>query len=687
MFVVSVRERGKEEHKFTFRKTKISIGRLRANDIILPKRNVSKKHAELEVAADNSVLLLDMGSTNGSFINGKRIVDRATVTPEDKLFIGDYLIVVEVVPDRSAIDGTAVIPQGSPAEKAVLEAPGQKEVDLDADLLEAEMRRLGLHGQDGSASATVVVGVRGATRESSVEKDGAVVEEISLLEGTSDLPEVELVEPSASDVQDVPERATLRVQTPARAPASEDDLLDIPLMEEEVLGGAAADAPAEQVPFDMSSTQVQEAVRFDRPAPTPAPVPAAPRPAPAAPLPAAPIPDAARVAPAATYPSASTVEGLTAAPRSSTQQVRFLVPAEGAAQTVADALNAAWLRIEQGFEAYLARSGSAFVEARALEAVSRVVQEALAGVAQGPAAASVAAQALSEITGLGPVGPLLENAKVGEVFVASSGRVTAYDWRGNVVTTTASFSCPVSVQRMAERLARQAGQEAGTFCSFRMPDGTVARLLGSPLIAAGACMRFVRPFRTDLTLGKLKDTGLATDDQAGRMRTAVLSGRSLLLLGRETETLSIVTAAAAAAIQEDRKVLAAGDRFAGLAADRRFVLLDTAAVNETTLMSACAALDCHWIVLDLASPAGVQAALKAAAQSQVPFILSVRTQAPASFPMVVQAFGGQAATDWLSVASPLVVTTRRGDDGTGRVDAVLAVATQPDGKLKLVPAP
>lgn len=104
MFVVSVRERGKEEHRFTFRKDQITIGRLRANDVILPKRNISKRHALLSADEKGEVILTDHGSTNGSFINGSRVQGTTVVGPDDKLFMGDYILQVRIEEDRSAIE-------------------------------------------------------------------------------------------------------------------------------------------------------------------------------------------------------------------------------------------------------------------------------------------------------------------------------------------------------------------------------------------------------------------------------------------------------------------------------------------------------------------------------------------------------------------------------------------------------
>ncbi|NWJ41799.1 MAG: GGDEF domain-containing protein [Geothrix sp.] len=52
----------------------LSIGRAPENGLCLPEPEVSRRHARLNIAADlETVELRDLGSTNGVFINGKRV--------------------------------------------------------------------------------------------------------------------------------------------------------------------------------------------------------------------------------------------------------------------------------------------------------------------------------------------------------------------------------------------------------------------------------------------------------------------------------------------------------------------------------------------------------------------------------------------------------------------------------------
>jgi len=135
MFVVSVRERGKEEHRFTFRKDHVTIGRLRANDVILPKRNISKRHAQLSLTQGGQVTLQDFGSTNGCYVNGTRVEGTVPVGPEDKLFMGDYILQVQIEEDRSVLDDVPPAPRPS---HAPVVAPMPETMELDDPTLRLE---------------------------------------------------------------------------------------------------------------------------------------------------------------------------------------------------------------------------------------------------------------------------------------------------------------------------------------------------------------------------------------------------------------------------------------------------------------------------------------------------------------------------------------------------------------------
>jgi hypothetical protein len=71
----------------------ISIGRLSACDITISDPNVSRRHAEIRPEGDGYVLV-DLGSTNGSRLNGVRIA-RESLVDGDELGFGGVTLVFE----------------------------------------------------------------------------------------------------------------------------------------------------------------------------------------------------------------------------------------------------------------------------------------------------------------------------------------------------------------------------------------------------------------------------------------------------------------------------------------------------------------------------------------------------------------------------------------------------------------
>jgi len=72
----------------------IVIGRLPECGVVLGDTNVSRRHAQVALDA-GEVVVTDLGSTNGTFVNGRRVT-RATIRPGDELSIGTSRLRVEV---------------------------------------------------------------------------------------------------------------------------------------------------------------------------------------------------------------------------------------------------------------------------------------------------------------------------------------------------------------------------------------------------------------------------------------------------------------------------------------------------------------------------------------------------------------------------------------------------------------
>jgi pSer/pThr/pTyr-binding forkhead associated (FHA) protein len=87
--------------------SRLAIGRSTTSDIIISDPSVSKVHAELYIDG-NSVSVRDLGSTNGTYVNGNRIGNIHSLGQFDILKVGNAL-----VPWRNYINSTPSYPSAT----------------------------------------------------------------------------------------------------------------------------------------------------------------------------------------------------------------------------------------------------------------------------------------------------------------------------------------------------------------------------------------------------------------------------------------------------------------------------------------------------------------------------------------------------------------------------------------------
>jgi pSer/pThr/pTyr-binding forkhead associated (FHA) protein len=85
----------------------IIIGRSSDLDMVLVEDMVSRRHAKIS-SSDQDVFIQDLGSTNGTFVNGEKIAGRARLSEGDRILLGTSIIrVVNVENSGSANDSEA----------------------------------------------------------------------------------------------------------------------------------------------------------------------------------------------------------------------------------------------------------------------------------------------------------------------------------------------------------------------------------------------------------------------------------------------------------------------------------------------------------------------------------------------------------------------------------------------------
>ncbi len=78
--------------------TRITVGRTHDNALIIENSSVSSVHAAFTSSTNGTVYLSDLGSSNGTFVNGVQIVmgEKTIVKSGDRLRLGDIEVTLEI---------------------------------------------------------------------------------------------------------------------------------------------------------------------------------------------------------------------------------------------------------------------------------------------------------------------------------------------------------------------------------------------------------------------------------------------------------------------------------------------------------------------------------------------------------------------------------------------------------------
>jgi DNA-binding NtrC family response regulator len=99
--------RGADARKLRIGERPLHIGRGADNDLVLPDRAASLRHCRLEPSGEG-LLLRDLGSSNGTFVNGVR-VERVQIAPGAQIHIGRTELSVVARDAEGRASGTALV--------------------------------------------------------------------------------------------------------------------------------------------------------------------------------------------------------------------------------------------------------------------------------------------------------------------------------------------------------------------------------------------------------------------------------------------------------------------------------------------------------------------------------------------------------------------------------------------------
>jgi hypothetical protein len=89
----------------------VNVGRGDYNDLVIPEPSVSASHAKLQ-RREGIWIIADLGSTNGTFVDGERIADETPLGPGSTIRFGEVSTLFESTDDPTGIQprvGTRMI--------------------------------------------------------------------------------------------------------------------------------------------------------------------------------------------------------------------------------------------------------------------------------------------------------------------------------------------------------------------------------------------------------------------------------------------------------------------------------------------------------------------------------------------------------------------------------------------------
>ena len=109
---VEVREQGEPE-LFPLEQERTTVGRAGSNAITLSDPTVSQLHAVIE-SYGSSFTLRDLGSSNGTFVNGERLAGERRLRPRDEIRLGEARLIFRTQGDAADDLRTTASSEGPP---------------------------------------------------------------------------------------------------------------------------------------------------------------------------------------------------------------------------------------------------------------------------------------------------------------------------------------------------------------------------------------------------------------------------------------------------------------------------------------------------------------------------------------------------------------------------------------------
>lgn len=636
VFSIVITEKGGAQQQLDFDEAEVNIGRLDDNELCLPKNNVSKHHARL-LYKDQRYVIVDQQSTNGTYVNGRRITGPAVVRRGDKIYIGDFILVLGssagITPSVAA-PSLSVGPQAPPATEP------EPHTRADASgRAQTQRRRPG-----SKASAKTPVMDEGSARPR-----------------PSPPPLPRSATPSVAPApSDAPEPSPTAGRHPARR------------------GGAHPRSASAPPPSAASSTVPAPSLHVERPS---KPSGAEGR-TPSIP----PLPHISRSEGPLGVDSAqaAALSGLTS-PAVLAPNVRL----QSALSTLLERL-APHLDIQRHEESAFPSDQEPLLD----QLIEQLVDEGM--LADDLDEAALREAAINEAVGLGPLERLLNNRQVREIVVDGPTCVHA-DLGGGLTRTSSFFSDDGAVRVIAGRLLHRAGQKLDAHRPVHealLPGGGSLQLLLPPLSPRGPLLTVRCATRAQRSPESYVNEGALSNDMLALLRGCMQQRRNILVLGTVGAGVSEWLMMLARLVPEHERVVAIEDAPNASLRNPQVVplcrrALPSAGLNE--LVQRATALRPDRLIIDDLRLSEADSALAAAAASGG---ISIGMHAPS--PLLAlsllahsagHALGGNAGLATTLIGSALSLFIHVGTDASGArcVLSIQELQQTPQGSPELRP--
>lgn len=553
MFSIIISEKGGAERRESFDKNEINVGRVQGNDLMLPKGNVSKHHARL-LFRDGRFIVTDLKSTNGTYVNGRKIAQATIVREGDKIYIGDFVLRLDA--------------NGAGASGA-----------LTAQSDEESIRTLGRENANGNAAAGAPGGPPPAPAPAMAARapnpPAPPPPPAVTLKAPTHPPGAPLPKPQPQNVSNVPtgqlNAYPLEQDPDDSAPIPPKPRPSAPPPAPPMAGGRPMTMPLnpmsppplgprlQQPATAQPMLPIQPPAAPPPPAPAPAPLPpppaasapapiVAPPPPPPAPAPiAAPPPPPAPPLPHPTGSAPAVVSAPARRPTAPPPRMSVKEPPAQAARRLAMTMLLG--RIADTVDLAPLRQTAIVSDALAsqIERAARDQSTAMRNEGEAPQDVDldlVVRDAHRELVGLGALGPLLEDDEVHEIHCVRFDQI--FTLRGNsVVSEGFSFSSEEALHRAVLRLAAQGGEVPAatqTIIERRLARASLVALV--PPSATNLVATIRKRTRIETSFDELVRNGSLSKPMAQFLDACVGARANVLVSGDAAPSLLAALAAA-----------------------------------------------------------------------------------------------------------------------------------------------